>query len=200
MRLPARFLLLPLLAAACTHAGPATPISAPATPVAATAPSRASAELAATKTSRFIGTLAPAFTLTDSDNKKVSLADHKGHWVVLYFFPRLDTPGCACMATAYTTLLDDLVDLPADVLTVSDNSPEDADYYRGKFAIDAPMLSDTEAKVTPLYGVQPTIHDDITRATFIINPEGRIVYHWPDVEAEGHVKRIVAKLKELRGE
>jgi len=177
--------LLPLLAA-CT----ATPATLPA-------PSAAAVEMAASKASRLIGTAAPLFTLSDQDGKAVSLASFKGQWVVLYFYGKEDTPGCSCMANEYTDLLLNLVNVPAKVLGINDQPPEDALYSSDRYGILITVLADPDAKVMPRYGVRTGEQDLITRGTFLIAPDGRIAWHWPVVVAEGHVERIKQKLKDL---
>lgn len=163
-------------------------------------------EDAAAQRSGVIGQPAPDFTLPDQDDKPVSLHDYKGQWVVLYFYPADDTPGCACQANDFTGLLANFRDMNAAILGVSPDTPESHRMFIEKYDLKLRLLSDTDHKVMPTYGawVEGTAmgkpYQRVVRSTYIIGPQGDIRYAWPDVGAApiGHADRVRQKLAELQ--
>ena len=161
-------------------------------------------EQAAARRSPLVGKKAAAFTLPNQDEQPVSLEDFRGQWVVLYFYPEDDTPGCMCQATEFTRILDDFFGLDAQVVGVSPDSPKSHRQFIKKHALAFPLLSDPSHDVMRQYGAWvdsgfgPGTEGRVLRTTFLIDPQGRIAYHWPEVIPQGHAQRVRNKLEELR--
>jgi peroxiredoxin Q/BCP len=170
---------------------------------AAGVPSPAEVEQAASRASAVVGRPAPDFTLPDQDNRPVRLGDFRGKWVVLYIYPKDDTPGCTCQATEFTKLLGEFRDMNAEVLGVSADSPSDHQYFRQKYDLDLTLLSDERAETMRRYGawVETPAAGAGTgrtvRQTYLIDPRGTIARHWPEVIPEGHAERVRQALAEV---
>ena len=161
-------------------------------------------ETAAARRSTFIGQVAPPFALTDQDERLVRLADHRGRWLVLYFYPADDTPGCACQANEFTHLLTTFRDMNAAVLGVSGDSSASHRKFIAKYDLKLTLLSDPTREVMAAYGawVQTRLGERtssrVIRSTVIIDPAGVIRHHWPEVIPPGHADRVRARLAELQ--
>ena len=151
------------------------------------------------------GQKAPAFSLSNQDEKKISLGDYEGMWVVLYFYPKDDTPGCTTEACDFTSGLKAFEKLNATVLGVSPDSPTSHRDFIAKQNLKIALLSDCEKKVLAKYGAWGTKKmygkevEGVIRSTFIIDPEGRVAHAWYGVKADGHVEKVREKLAELAG-
>ena len=151
-----------------------------------------------------VGTKATSFSLPNQDNKKVSLSDFAGKWVVLQFYPKDDTPGCTIEACDFTDSLNEFERLDAVVLGISADSIESHQKFIQKHKLKITLLSDENHKVIEQYGawqlkkMYGKEYYGIQRSTFIINPEGKIAHIWQKVTAEDHVKEVRAKLQELK--
>ena len=152
-----------------------------------------------------VGAKAPAFTLPNQDEKKISLRDYEGMWVVLYFYPKDDTPGCTTEACDFTSGLKGFEKLNAVVLGMSPDSPERHRAFIRKYQLKITLLSDPEKKVLARYGAWGTkmmYGKEVTgviRSTFIIDPKGQIAHSWYGVKADGHAEKVREKLAELAG-
>ena len=148
------------------------------------------------------GKKAPAFSLEGSDGKQHSLEDYKGKTVVLYFYPKDDTPGCTKEACGFRDLGASLKRSNAVVLGVSKDSIESHKKFAGKYKLPFTLLSDPKVEVMKKYGafgkkmmygkpVQGTI-----RSTVIIGPKGEVIRHWPMVKkAEAHPEEVLSFLE-----
>ena len=151
-----------------------------------------------------IGSSAIPFSLPNQANKKISLSNFKGKWVVLYFYPKDDTPGCTTEACDFTASLKEFEKLEAVVLGVSADSVESHQKFIEKYKLKINLLSDEQHKVIEKYGAWQLKNMygkefyGIVRSTFIIDPKGKIAHIWPKVTAEGHAKEVKAKLQELK--
>ena len=151
------------------------------------------------------GQKAPAFSLLNQNEKKNSLADYTGMWVVLYFYPKDDTPGCTTEACDFTSGLKGFEKLSAVVLGVSPDSPESHREFIAKFNLKITLLSDPDKKALTRYGAWGMKKmygkeiEGVIRSTFIIDPEGRIAHVWYDVKADGHAEKVRERLAELAG-
>jgi peroxiredoxin Q/BCP len=151
-----------------------------------------------------IGDLAPDFCLPDKDNKKACLRDFKGKWVVLYFYPRDNTSGCTREAVDFTGSLDEFEKLDAVVLGVSADSVESHFKFAEKYKLKVTLLSDGEHEILAKYGVWQLKKlygrefRGVVRSTFLIDPEGKIAYLWPQVKVKGHVEAVKRRLMELQ--
>ncbi len=167
-------------------------------------PDPAAMEEAAARQSTVVGQPAPTFKLPDHNNKPFDLADQRGKWLVLYFYPKDDTPGCTCQATEFTDLLTRFHDLGARVVGVSADSWVMHQFFRTKYNLKIDLLSDTEHRVLSQYGAWVTARvgqssvGRVIRSTFLIDPDGKIAYHWPEVIPEGHASRVRAKLESIK--
>jgi peroxiredoxin Q/BCP len=150
------------------------------------------------------GTRAPDFTLEDQDGKKVRLGDLAGKWVVLYFYPRDDTPGCTVEACDFTSGLGLFQGLDAVVLGVSPDSPESHRSFIAKHALKVRLLSDPTHATMETYGAwgEKTLYGKkstgVLRSTFLIDPKGYVAHVWPSVKVEGHADAVRRKIEELR--
>lgn len=160
-------------------------------------------EEAGASRSSAVGKQAPAFTLKDQDGQNVSLSDYRGQWVVLYFYPKDDTPGCICQATEFTELLFRFQDMNAKVLGVNADSVQTHKDFTQKYDLKLTLLSDPNQRVMQDYGTSVKNAwgtRSILRQTFLIDPDGVIRYHWQEVIPKGHAKRVREKLIELQSQ
>ncbi len=150
-----------------------------------------------------IGINAPEFCLKNQDGAEVCLRDVGGKWVVLYFYPKDDTPGCTTEACEFTADFGAFLDMDAVVLGVSADSVEKHKKFISKHEIGITLLSDPEHSVIEAYGAWREKnmcgkkYMGIVRSTVLIDPSGKVAYYWDNVKAKGHaqkVKEYVAKL------
>jgi peroxiredoxin Q/BCP len=150
-----------------------------------------------------VGKKAPAFTLASSEGDKVKLSDLAGKVVVLYFYPRDNTPGCTVEAEGFRDAVPALKKLGAVVYGVSKDSIESHCKFRDKYKLNFPLLSDPDGKALEAYGAwgEKTLYGKksmgIIRSTVVIGADGKIVKHWPKVTVKGHVDAVVAEVKAL---
>ncbi len=147
------------------------------------------------------GTLAPAFELKDQDNKSHRLEDYRGRWVVLYFYPKDDTPGCTTEACNFRDDLPKLRALGTQILGVSIDNTESHAKFAEKFGLPFPLLADTGGAVSRDYGALWALGPFklfAKRHSFIIDPEGKIARVYRDVKPEEHSAQIMADLKALQ--
>lgn len=146
------------------------------------------------------GDKAPAFALQTAEGQTIRLSDFKGRRVVLYFYPKDDTPGCVKEACAFRDTLSALTQAGVVVLGVSADDAASHARFRDKFQLTFPLLSDPGAKVAKVYGVykQKLLYGrsflGIERTTFLIDEQGRIAHVFPKVKVDGHVDEILAAL------
>ena len=146
--------------------------------------------------------IASDFTLMGSDKKEHSLRDYKGKKVILYFYPKDNTPGCTTEACSFRDNFESLKDFNATVIGVSRDSLSSHDKFIEKLDIPFILLSDEESKVCTLYDVlkEKNMYGKksigIQRSTFIIDEEGKIIYENRKVKADGHSEEVLAFLKE----
>lgn len=150
-----------------------------------------------------VGAKAPAFELADQDGHKIGLKDLEGHWSVLYFYPKDDTPGCTTEACEFSTHLKMFEGLKAKVFGISPDSSESHREFRKKHHLGIDLLSDPNHKTLTRFGAwgEKNMYgkktEGVIRSTVIIDPKGRIAWRWPKVSPEGHAKEVSAKLTEL---
>lgn len=149
------------------------------------------------------GAKAPAFTLQDDQGKKVKLSELKGSPVVLYFYPRDNTPGCTKEACAFRDRKAELQALGAVVLGVSTDTVESHAKFRDKFELNFPLLADTDNAVSEVYGAwrEKNMYGKksmgIQRSTFIIDEAGKVFKVWKRVQVDGHDTQVLQALQEL---
>ena len=150
------------------------------------------------------GKQAPAFRLPDQDGEQVSLAELKGQWVVLYFYPRDDTPGCTTEACEFTSTLDDFRELDAVVLGCSPDGAEVHRKFIAKHELEIRLLSDPTHGTMTAYGAwgEKVLYGrksvGVIRSTVLIDPNGRVAHHWKKVRAAGHAGHVAQRLRDLR--
>ena len=144
---------------------------------------------------------APAFSLLDQDGNKISLKDFAGKTVVLFFYPKADTPGCTIEACGFRDTYKKIQATGTVILGVSADEPAKQKKFEEKFKLPYPLLADTDKKVCESYGViqEKSMYGKkymgIARMTFIIGPTGRIQHIYEKVKAEGHADEVLAYLK-----
>jgi len=147
-----------------------------------------------------VGATAPDFTLDSQEGKPISLHDFKGKWVVLYFYPKDQTPGCTIEAHAFQRDQDQYTKLNAVVVGVSVDTVESHKEWCAKDGMSFKMLSDADKKVVAMYGSTMTIPQApqlgtvAARNTFIIDPSGKIVKEFIKVNPTGHSEEVLAWL------
>ena len=146
------------------------------------------------------GQKAPAFTLTADDGTKVRLSELKGHPVVVYFYPRDDTPGCTREACAFRDQSAALKKLGAKVLGISTDSIESHAKFRDKYSLNFPLLADPDHAVADSYGawreknMYGKVSMGIQRSTFLVDAEGVVRKVWKKVSVDGHDEQVLAAL------
>ncbi len=149
------------------------------------------------------GAKAPSFTLPRDGGKTVSLADFAGRKLVLYFYPRADTPGCTKEAIDFSRLKGAFDRAGADILGVSADPVSAQDAFRGKHKLAIALASDETHKMLQSYGVwqEKSMYGrkflGVVRSTFVIGPDQRIAQVWPKVSVEGHAEEVLAAVKAM---
>ncbi len=149
------------------------------------------------------GNKAPAFALESSAGGTAKLADFAGKTVVLYFYPRDNTPGCTVEAQDFQAALPALTKAGAVVLGVSKDSLASHGKFAGKFGLQFPLLSDPDGKVLEAYGAwgEKSMYGKkmmgIIRSTVVIGPDGKVVRHWPKVSVKGHAAEVLDTVQAL---
>jgi thioredoxin-dependent peroxiredoxin len=149
------------------------------------------------------GAEAPPFSLPRDGGGTVSLADYKGQKLVLYFYPRADTPGCTLESKAFSGLAKAFAKARTAVLGVSADPVKAQDAFKAKHDLAIPLASDETHKMLKAYGVwgEKSMYGrtflGITRTTFLIGRDGRIARIWPKVKVEGHADEVLAAATEL---
>lgn len=147
-----------------------------------------------------VGDPAPAFTLPATDGTPVTLSAYRGKSVVLYFYPRDDTPGCTREACGFRDTLSRFTKANAVILGISRDSVASHQRFTEKFTLPFPLLSDPDAAVCKAYGVykQKSLYGKtfwgIERTTFVINAKGRIAAVFPRVKVDGHIDTVLESL------
>jgi peroxiredoxin Q/BCP len=150
------------------------------------------------------GKRAPAFTLPADDGSKVRLADLAGKTVVLYFYPKDDTPGCTREACAFRDAREDLQAEGVSVLGVSPDGVASHGKFRDKYQLNFPLLADEDHKVAEKYGAwrEKNMYGKksmgIQRSTYLIGPDGKVVRVWKKVSVDGHAEEVQAAIAEMK--
>jgi peroxiredoxin Q/BCP len=145
---------------------------------------------------------APDFTLLDESGNQVSLKSLRGKTVVLYFYPRADTPGCTVEACAFRDTYKQIQKTGAVLLGISPDTPKAQKKFQDKFDLPFSLLADADRKVAEQFGVvqEKNMYGKkvmgIARTTFVIGPDGKIQHIFAKVKPEGHAVEVLAYLKE----
>lgn len=144
---------------------------------------------------------APDFTLKDTNGNSHSLADYAGKWLVLYFYPKDDTPGCTAEACSMRDARDDIMALGAEVVGVSKDDASSHDKFKAKYNLNFTLLSDPEGQTIEAYGAwgkKMFGKEGILRKTFVIDPDGMVQKVYGRVTPLGHGGQVIAELKKLQ--
>ena len=147
--------------------------------------------------------LAPAFKLPSTNKKEFSLKDSLGNFVVLYFYPKDDTPGCTIETNDFNKLLPKFKKLNCEILGISKDNLKSHDKFRDKYKIKFDLLADEEIKVLKKYKVwakkkfMGREFMGIVRTTFLIDKKGKILKIWENVKVKDHAKEVLETLKEI---
>jgi peroxiredoxin Q/BCP len=148
-----------------------------------------------------VGKPAPAFKLQDQMGKWHSLADYKGKWVALYFYPKDDTPGCTTQACGFRDNVFAFNKEGAVIVGISVDEVASHKEFAEKHSLPFTILADSDKAVTRSYGVLKTymgVIEMARRDTFIIDPQGRVAKHYESVNPEGHSQVVLADIKALK--
>jgi len=149
------------------------------------------------------GSKAPALTLLDAEGKKMKLSDFKGSPVVLYFYPKDDTPGCTKEACAFRDRSAELKKLGAVVLGVSPDTPASHTKFRDKYSLNFTLLADESHEVAEKFGAwrEKNMYGKksmgIQRSTYLIDAQGKVARVWKKVSVDGHDAEVLEALQEL---
>jgi peroxiredoxin Q/BCP len=149
------------------------------------------------------GLPAPDFLLSDDRGHMTTLSQFKGAPVVLYFYPKDDTPGCTKEACAFQDHLPDFSNVQATVIGVSRDSAERHQKFKAKYGLTFPLIVDSEATLCQAYGAwkEKTLYGKtslgIERSTFLIDSQGMVRRIWRKVKVDGHVGEVIAALAKL---
>jgi peroxiredoxin Q/BCP len=143
----------------------------------------------------------PDFSTTDENGKEVALKDFRGKRVVLYFYPKADTPGCTKEACSFRDSYAAIRKTGVVLLGISADTAASQKKFQGKFSLPFPLLADPEKKIANLFGVVKEKNmygkkvKGIARTTFVIGPDGKIQHIFNNVKPEGHAEEVLAYLK-----
>lgn len=147
-----------------------------------------------------IGKKAPTFKAMSDSETMLSLSDFKGQTVVLYFYPKDDTPGCTKEACTFAENLTQFNKLDAVVIGVSKDSVASHQKFKAKYKLNFPLISDTDGKICEAYGtwIEKSMYGrkymGIDRSTFVIGPDGKITALWRNVKVPGHIDAVLESL------
>jgi thioredoxin-dependent peroxiredoxin len=148
-----------------------------------------------------IGQSAPTFTALDRDGKNISLEDFRGGWLVLYFYPKDNTPGCTTQAIEFTAKLPEFTALNTQVVGISPDSIASHGKFIDKQKLEIILLSDPEHQIAENYDVwqlkkfMGKEFMGIIRSTFLIDPSGKIVRIWSSVKVKNHVDAVLQEVR-----
>ncbi|HEY3639893.1 MAG TPA: thioredoxin-dependent thiol peroxidase [Xanthobacteraceae bacterium] len=150
-----------------------------------------------------VGQKAPAFSLPRDGGGSVSLAEFKGRKLVIYFYPRADTPGCTRESIAFSQLRAEFARAGTDILGVSADPVKAQEAFKRKHDLSVGLLSDETHRMLEAYGawgkksMYGKSFTGVLRSTFLIGPDGRIAHIWPKVRVEGHAAEVLQAAKAL---
>lgn len=151
-----------------------------------------------------VGQPAPDVQLPDETGRIHRLADQRGRWTVLYFYPQDDTPGCTTEACQFRDVHEQYADTGADVWGVSPDTGDSHRRFREKFDLPFTLLADVDKDVSTRYGAwrekenYGKTYMGIGRSTYLIDPDLRVARAWPNVKADGHAAKVLEALDEER--
>ncbi len=150
-----------------------------------------------------IGDSISNFCLPNQDEEEICFRDIKGRWIVLYFYPKDNTPSCTIEASDFTEAILDFKNLDAIILGVSPDSPKKHSNFIAKKNLKITLLSDETKELCKIFGVWQLKKNfgkeymGVVRSTFLISPEGKIAFKWEKVRVKGHINIVKEKLISL---
>jgi thioredoxin-dependent peroxiredoxin len=150
------------------------------------------------------GDLAPEVALPDETGVVHDLADRRGAWTVVYFYPEDDTPGCTTEACGFRDLHGEIAGMDAEIWGISPDGSGSHAAFRAKFGLPFTLLSDEDHAVAEAYGAwgekqnYGRTYMGIIRSSFLVDPDGRVARVWRKVRADGHADVVLAALREAR--
>ncbi len=151
-----------------------------------------------------VGDLAPPVALPDETGTIHDLADQRGRWTVLYFYPKDDTPGCATEACEFRDANSTITERGADVWGISPQGAASKQAFRAKFDLPFVLLADEDHATAEAYGTWVEKENygktywGVARTTFLIDPEGRVAKVWTKVKPEGHASQVLEAIDQLQ--
>jgi peroxiredoxin Q/BCP len=152
-----------------------------------------------------VGEAAPDFALSDDRGVEHRLSDQRGKWVVLYFYPTDNSPGCTVEACEFRDANDEILARGAVVWAVSPQGARSKADFRSKFGLPFELLADEDHAVSEAYGAwvekrnYGKVYWGTARSTFLVDPDGRIARVWPRVKPQGHAAEVLTALDQARG-
>ena len=140
-----------------------------------------------------VGKKAPNFKYIDSDGNSLSLSDHKGQKVLIYFYPRDNTPGCTKQACSLRDSMDDLLEKNIKVIGVSKDSEKSHANFKSKFNLNFDLVPDPDKKIISSYGVLNE-KGSANRKSFLVDEQGNILFIWDKVKAASHGEEVLSFL------
>ena len=146
---------------------------------------------------------APAFSAPNANGETITLADFAGKWLVLYFYPKDNTPGCTTEAVEFSAKLAEFNALNAEIVGVSPDSEKSHGKFIEKQGLTIELISDPDHQLASTYGAwgpkkfMGKEYEGIIRSTFLINSDGNIAHIWTNVKVKAHVEKVLEKLKNL---
>jgi peroxiredoxin Q/BCP len=146
------------------------------------------------------GDPAPGFELIDQNGDMHSLEDYRDKWVILYFYPKDDTPGCTTEACEFRDAIFKYRDMGCQVLGISLDDQESHKEFADKYSLPFPLLADTEGTTASAYGVKSRMFGMTLakRQSFLINPDGYVAKHYANVDPDDHSEKVLADLQALQ--
>ena len=144
---------------------------------------------------------APHFTLPDINGKTHTLTEYAGKWIILYFYPKDDTPGCTAEACSLRDARDTLAEMGAEIIGISKDDANSHEKFKAKYSLNFTLLTDVEGIVIEKYGAwgkKMYGREGILRKTFIIDPSGQVVKVYGRVTPMGHGNQVIDELKRLQ--
>jgi peroxiredoxin Q/BCP len=151
-----------------------------------------------------VGDQSPPIALPDETGQIHDLADQRGRWTILYFYPKDDTPGCTVEACEFRDANQTITERGADVWGISPQGSASKRKFREKFGLPFTLLADEQHEAAEAYGSwvekqnYGRTYMGTARTTFLVDPDGRIARTWPKVKPEGHAAEVMAALDELQ--
>ena len=146
-----------------------------------------------------VGSAAPGFKLQDQNGDWHDLADYRGSWLAIYFYPKDDTPGCTTEACNFRDNIHAFKEIGAEVVGVSVDDVDSHKEFSTKYKLPFTILADVGGQTSDTYGVliDYKLTQIASRQSFLVNPEGIIVKHYDDVDPDIHTEQVLADLKAL---